>query len=95
MKFYYWQEKDLFLSIHVQPKASRTEVVGVHNDRLKIKTTTPPVDGKANESVLKFLAKTFGVAKSHVILLKGDISRDKQFCIKSPKKIPNWIDKNL
>ena len=94
MKFYHWQKTDLFLSVHIQPKASRTEIVGVHNDRLKIKMTAPPVDGKANEAVLKFLAKIFGVAKSRVILLNGETSRDKRFCIKSPKKFPEWIEKN-
>jgi len=93
MKFYHWQENDLFLSIQVQPKASRTEIVGVHNNRLKIKITAPPVDGKANEAVLKFLANTFGVAKSRVILLSGETSRDKRFCVKLPQKLPDWIKK--
>jgi len=94
MKFYYWQKNDLFLSVYVQPKASRTEIVGMHNDSLKIKTTALPVGGKANEAVLKLLAKIFGVAKSQVILLSGDTHRNKRFCVKSPKKLPEWIEKN-
>ena len=95
MSFYHWQKNDLFLSVHIQPRASRTEIVGVHNDRLKIKITAPPVEGKANAAVIKLLAKLFSVAKSRVILLSGETSRDKRFCIKSPKKLPDWIENAL
>jgi len=89
--FYQWEQQDLLLSIHVQPRSSRSGIVGIQGDRLKIKLTSPPVDGKANVEVCQLLAKLFGVAKSHVLLLSGETSRDKRICIKSPKKLPDFM----
>lgn len=91
MTFYHWQGQDLILAVHIQPRASQTGVVGVHANRLKIKTTAAPVDGKANEEVGKLLAKLFGVAKSQVELLQGHTSKDKRFCIYQPKQLPTFI----
>ncbi|ALG69084.1 DUF167 domain-containing protein [Beggiatoa leptomitoformis] len=91
MDFYRWEGEDLILSVHVQPRASQTAIVGAHQDRLKIRTTAAPVEGQANAEIIKLLAKSFGVAKSHVILLQGDTSRDKRFRIQSPKKLPDFI----
>jgi uncharacterized protein len=93
MTFYHWQAQDLILAVHIQPRASQAGVVGIHADRLKIKTTAAPVDGKANEEVCKLLAKLFGVAKSQVILLQGHTSRDKRFCIHAPKQLPEFISR--
>jgi uncharacterized protein len=91
MTFYHWQAQDLILAVHIQPRASQTGVVGIHANRLKIKTTAAPVDGRANEEVCKLLAKLFGVAKSQVVLLQGQTSRDKRFCIHAPKQLPAFI----
>ncbi|EIJ41019.1 TIGR00251 family protein [Beggiatoa alba B18LD] len=94
MTFYRWDGADLILSVHVQPRASQTNIVGVHQDRLKIRTTATPVDGQANAELIKLLAKTFGVAKSHITLLQGDTSREKRFKIQSPRQLPPFIEKN-
>jgi uncharacterized protein (TIGR00251 family) len=94
MRFYSWQEENLFLSVVVQPKASRNEISGVQNDRLKIRTTAPPADGKANESVINLLAQCFDVPKSQVILVSGETQRHKRFCIKSPKRLLANIEKD-
>lgn len=91
MSFFQWEHTDLLLSIHVQPRSSRSGVVGVQGDRLKIKLTSPPIEGQANAEVCQLLAKLFGVAKSHIILLSGETSRDKRLRIKSPKKLPDFI----
>ncbi len=65
------------LHLFIQPRSSKNEIVGVHNDLIKIKLTAPPVDGEANEALIAFLAKVFGVPKRDVILLKGATGRNK------------------
>ena len=59
---------DLILQIRVQPRASSDALAGVMDDCLKVRLTAPPVEGKANEHLIAYLAKTFGVPKSQVIL---------------------------
>ncbi len=66
------------LSLHIQPGAKRTEVAGLHGDALKIRLAAPPVDGKANEALIAFLAKTLGVPKARVELVAGQTSRAKR-----------------
>ncbi|MCC7441474.1 MAG: YggU family protein [Bdellovibrionales bacterium] len=65
--------------IHVlaQPKASRNEVVGPHGDRLKIRVAAPPVEGAANEELLRFLGKTLGVPGSRLELIRGASAKQK------------------
>ena len=65
------------LSVRVQPRASRSEIVGVHGDALKIRLTAPPVEGAANHALLKFLAETFAVAQRAIKILAGEHSRSK------------------
>jgi uncharacterized protein (TIGR00251 family) len=91
MTFYHWQAEDLVLFVHVQPRASRAGIVGVHGDRLKVKITSAPVDGQANADVCKLFSKVFGVAKSRIIIQSGQTSREKCLIIKSPKKLPDLI----
>ena len=89
--YYRWEDKDLLLDLYIQPNAKKDELVGEHNDRLKIRITAPPVDNKANKYLLKFLAKTFGVPASRVELLKGENQRNKRVKISSPLKLPEII----
>ncbi len=93
MSFYQWEGDNLYLAVQVQPRASCTKIMGVHAERLKIKITAPPIDGKANAEIIKFLSKLFKVAKSQVQLMSGETSREKRFCIKSPKQLPELIAK--
>ena len=86
--WYQWQNDDLVLDCRLQPKASSDEIVGDLGDELKIRITAPPVDGKANAHLTKFLAKSFGVSKSQVIIEKGELGRSKRIRIQSPVKIP-------
>lgn len=69
------------LSVHVQPKASRTRIAGLHGDALKLCITSPPVDGKANVEVIQFFAKLFKIPKAAVILASGEASRDKRLIL--------------
>lgn len=83
--------KVLRLRIYTQPKASRDEIVGLHGDELKVAITAPPVDGKANAHIIKFMAKEFGVTKSRIKIIKGELSRHKVIEIDSASKIPEIL----
>lgn len=67
----------LTLTLHIQPGAKKTEFAGLHGDALKIRLAAPPVDGKANEALVKFVADTLGLPKSAVNLKSGQTSRRK------------------
>ena len=65
------------IALHVQPGAKRTELVGTYGDALKIKLAAPPVDGKANAELLRFMARKCGAPARDVTLAYGETSRDK------------------
>ena len=65
------------LTLHIQPGAKKTELAGLHGDALKIRLAAPPVDGKANEALIKFVAETLHLPKSAVSLKSGQSSRHK------------------
>ena len=72
------------LTVHVQPGAKTTEIVGLHGDALKIRLAAPPVDGKANASLIAFIADRLGIAKSAVSVKSGQTSRRKTIAIEAP-----------
>lgn len=63
--------------LRVQARAARTEIVGEHEGALRIRVAAPPVDGAANEALVKFLAKRLGVTQSAVRIASGDTGRTK------------------
>ena len=65
------------LTLHIQPGAKKTEFAGLHGDALKIRLAAPPVDGKANDALIKFVAETLKLPKSAVNLKSGQTSRRK------------------
>ena len=87
----FWQSDELVLRLVIQPKASRDSLVGLHGDELKVAITAPPVDGQANTHLVKFLAKQFRVAKSQVLIEKGELGRHKQVKIIAPQQIPTAV----
>ena len=64
-------------TIRVIPRASRSEIVGELSGSLKVKVSAPPVDGAANEEIVRLLAKAFGVARSGVTIVSGEASKTK------------------
>lgn len=75
---WYRQEGDkLTLDIYVQPGAKTTEIAGLHGEALKIRLNSPPIDGRANQALIEFLAKRFDVPKRQIELLRGEKSRHK------------------
>ncbi|MEJ2620265.1 MAG: DUF167 family protein [Candidatus Thiodiazotropha sp.] len=94
MSWYQWQQNDLILHLRIQPKASRDRFVGPYgDDQYKVSISAPPVDGKANQRLLKFLAKTFALPRSRIELLSGEGSRSKCLKLKSPGRLPIEIEK--
>lgn len=70
------------LAVLVQPRASRTKVVGEHDGRLKIALAAPPVDGEANAALIEFLSDELGVRKAEIELLDGQTSRRKRLAVR-------------
>lgn len=79
---------DLLLDVRVQPRASKTEFAGLMGDRLRVRLQAPPVDGKANASLVEFVADAFGVARSCVVLEKGATGRDKRLRVRGVSAVP-------
>lgn len=69
---------DVVLSLHIQPGAKKTEIAGEHGEALKIRLAAPPVDGKANDCLIAFLAERLGIPKSRLELVSGAVSRAKR-----------------
>lgn len=86
-----WQDGDLILQVQIQPRSSNDEITGTQGERLKIRITAPPVDGQANQHLIRFLAKTFKVAKSHITIESGETGRLKRIRIHNPQHLPEQI----
>ena len=69
--------KELTIKIKVEPRSSKSGIVGPYGDALKVKLTSPPVEGKANKELIEVLAKAFGVAKKDVEIISGQSSKNK------------------
>jgi len=71
----------VLLQVSVMPNAKRTEVDGLHDGALRVRLAAPPIDGRANEALVAWLAKSLGVPKRDVELLRGESSRRKQVAV--------------
>jgi uncharacterized protein len=69
--------KETILKIYIQPRSSRNEIVGPFRDGIKVKVTAPPIEGKANEALIRFLAKEWEIPTSSIEIVKGHHSREK------------------
>jgi hypothetical protein len=69
------------IAIQVQPRASRTELAGLHGEALKIRLAAPPVDGAANEALIRFLADTLDVPRAAVTIRSGQGGRRKSVTV--------------
>jgi uncharacterized protein (TIGR00251 family) len=65
------------IRLHIQPRAARTELAGAFGDSLKVRLKSPPVDGAANEELVRFLAEALGVPRGNVELVAGHSARRK------------------
>jgi uncharacterized protein (TIGR00251 family) len=74
-------KESCILKVRVQPKASRNQVVGYDESTLTLRVTDPPTEGTANAGVIALLAKTLGVSKSKLLIVRGHGSRDKMVSV--------------
>lgn len=72
---------DLLLVVHAQPGAKQSAFAGLYGDALKVRLAAPAQDGRANHELRRFLAETFAVSLSAVVLLSGETSRRKRLRI--------------
>ena len=79
------------LTLHIQPGAKRTDVAGLHGEALKIRLAAPPIEGRANEALLKFIAESFGVPVRQVELKQGGQSRHKVVAVTGSKVEPKSL----
>jgi uncharacterized protein len=74
-------EAAISLRLHIQPGARRSEIQGLHGGALKVRLAAPPLDGRANAELTRFLATAFEVPQRNVELISGESSRQKRFRI--------------
>lgn len=72
----------VILTVHVQPKTSTTECAGIHGDALKIRVAAPPVDGAANDELIRFLSRQLSILSTSVLIHAGAGGRHKRVLIK-------------
>ena len=63
------------IQVKLLPRSSRTEIIGIENNILKAKVTSPPLDGKANKALIQLLAKALGISKGRVEIIAGKSSK--------------------
>ena len=75
--------RGVVIKVRLQPRASRSRIIGVFDDALKVAVTAPPVEGEANRQCLRMLAKTLKVPVSDLELISGEKSHRKKIEIQS------------
>jgi len=81
----------IVLILHVQPGAKKTAVAGLHGDALKIRLAAPPIEGRANEALLRFIAELFKVPLRDVELKQGEQSRHKRVEVRGSQVKPDIL----
>ena len=71
----------LTINIYVVPRSSKSEIIGIYNNCLKIKLKSPPVDNAANEELVRFLAEKLNVPKKNIEIVKGYKQKKKIVCV--------------
>lgn len=90
-----WDGDDLLLWVRVKPKSTRDAFDVIEADGIAVRITAPPVDGRANQHILAWLAKQFRVAKSAVHIESGHKSKWKRIRISEPKRLPEALAQEL
>ena len=75
-------KEGVVLAVRVTPKSSRTRILGLHGDALKLSLQAPPSEGQANRELIAFLAKTFSLPKCRIDILSGELSRHKKLLLR-------------
>lgn len=83
-----WRGHTLVCRLRVQPRASREGFAGPLGDRLRVRVQAPPVDGRANQAVVEFMARSCGVPRARVRLVSGEQGRNKLVEVERPARLP-------
>jgi hypothetical protein len=81
----------LIINVKVEPRSSKSGIVGPYGDAIKVKLTSPPVEGKANNELIEVLAKNLGIAKKNVEIISGKSSKNKIVKLFGIKSIDDLI----
>lgn len=92
MTWYRWNGEDLELALRVKPRAPKDAFVGPEGDYYRVAIKAPPVEGKGNLALRRFIADAFGVPLSNVTLVGGEQARYKRLRIQAPRTFPIAID---
>lgn len=79
-------QDSIIFNVRVIPRSSKSEIVGEHDGDLKVKLSSPPVDGKANKELIKILSKELKIVKSNIEIISGETSKTKQIKIRTSNK---------
>ena len=89
--------KGVLLPVRVVPRASKNEIQGIHGDALKIRLQAPPVEGKANQALIRFLSETLDIPRAQISVASGETGRNKAVLIEGLieqqliEKISLWL----
>ena len=89
--WYHRHGEVITLTLHVQPGAKRSEIVGLHGEALKIRLAAPPIEGRANDALLRFIAEVFAVPLRNTELKQGGQSRHKVVTVTGSKVEPESL----
>jgi uncharacterized protein (TIGR00251 family) len=90
-QWYHSNDDCITLMLHVQPGAKNTIVAGLHGEALKIRLAAPPVEGRANEALLRFIADFFKVPLRDVVFKQGEQSRHKRVEVRGSRIDPERL----
>ena len=82
MSWFRCDNEGVLLFLRIVPDARKNEIAGMHGDRLRIRVQSPPVDGKANKALIRFLAKQLAIPARSIEILSGEKGREKQVYVK-------------
>lgn len=90
MSWYSKADDGLILNLHIVPRSSKTEICGTHDNALKIKLQAPPLEGKANKALIKFMAKTLSIRQHDITILSGESARSKRIKVKCQTDVQHY-----
>lgn len=89
---YRWEKKALYLNCSVLPKTNEDRIVGLVRKNLKIRIPAAPINRKANEQLIRFLAKLFHTKNTAIAIVSGLTGRHKRLCVKKPLSIRSELE---
>ncbi len=79
-------QDSIIFNVRVIPRSSKSEIIGELDGDLKVKLSSPPIEGKANKELIKILSKTLKVSKSDIEIISGETSKSKRIQITTSDK---------